>query len=347
MRFAATGDVLFHGPVLRAARAHGDDGLRRVLSGLASALVEEELAFANLEVPLTTRYNRPSGGRLPVVGGHEEIASALASAGIDVVSVANNHAYDQGTAGLVDTLAALDEAGVGSVGGARDLPGAYQPWLTTHSGTRVAFLAFTRPMNRLPRRTKTNAYVARLEPLEPVLEAIGAARDRADLVIVSVHWGHDFQTTVAPEQRRLAKRLVDAGADVILGTGPHVLHEVERLASDRGQALVAYSLGNLISPQGYLYRRERSTKGPPAAVDPRAREGIVLKAEISISPTGSISFGSLKAVPLWTSNNYLSVVARGEEHDIRVVPMARASVAEVRWAAMAASLGSAIRLERE
>ena len=346
---AATGDVLFHGPVLRSARGYGDDGFRRALSGLETLLGEEELAFANLEAPLTTRYNRPRGGRLPIVGGSGEVAGALAKAGIDVVSVANNHAYDQGAEGLLETLGALEQAGVGSVGGGRDLSAASRPWLTVRGGVRVAFLAFTGPMNRLPRRSRVEARVARLEPVERVLDAVEAARADADLVVVSLHWGHDFQPRPAPEQRRLARRLVEAGADVILGTGPHILHEVERLSSDRGDALVAYSLGNLISPQGYLYRTrsKRSAAGHPAAVDPRSREGVVLKAEVILSATGSISIPTTRAFPLWTSNNYLAVVGQGVAHDIRVIPLAAASAPARRWSAMADALGPAVRLERE
>lgn len=344
--FAATGDVLFHGPVLAAARLAEPDAARRVFAGLAAALGDDEIAFANLEVPLTTAYARPRGGRLPVIGGSAAVAEALASAGIDVVSVANNHAYDQGTRGVLDTLEALRAAGVASVGAGPDQVSAHRPWIADRGSLRVAFLAFTQPMNRAPGRSHPSARVARLEPLDRATAAIADARARADLLVVSVHWGADFQHAPTSAQRDLARRLVDAGADLVLGTGPHVLHQVERIRSPRGEAIVAYSLGNLISPQGYLHRSGRRVRGHPAAVDPRAREGVVLGVDAQVSDSGEVTFTDLRARPLWTHNNYLSVVGGGQRPEVRVIPLADAAAEGGRWESVASALGPAVRLVR-
>lgn len=339
----AGGDVLVHLKVIRAAEEH-DDGFGHVLGELRD-VIGDELAFVNLETPLSDRVPARTGDP-PILGAPASVARALAAVGVDVASVANNHAYDQTAPGLEDTLRALDEAGVRAVGAAATDADAPGPIVVEHEGVRVAFVAFTERLNRGPIARDHHAHVARFDR-ERASAALHAARASADVVVASIHWSYDFAPGPFPTQRALARWLVAEGADLVLGTGPHVLQEVERLASPRGDAVVAYSLGNLVSNQGLRYRPGRPVPedAHPAAVLPASRDGVWLRVRFRLDE--GVRIAALEAVPLWTHNNFLEH-ARGAEHDtdIRVRPLRAEpeSVRAERRPLVEATLGPAVQI---
>jgi poly-gamma-glutamate synthesis protein (capsule biosynthesis protein) len=340
---AAAGDVLFHGRVVAGAIAHGGPrGLERALAGLAAALSAEDLAVVNLEVPLTTEVVPLAGGQFPILGAPPELARALASAGVDVASVANNHAFDQDARGLDLTVKALRRAGVAAVGAGPSPEASLQSTVLERGGLRVAVLGATGTLNRGPRRRDPPMHVARLRPEARTIAAIEAAAGRAHVGVVAVHWSRDFVRRPTKEQRQLARRMVKAGADIVVGSGPHLLQEVERLPSPRGEAVVAYSLGNLISPQGYQVSYDRPRKGHRAAVSPGSRDGAVLRVGLERSG-GRLQVVALDAVPLWTRHDRLG---RGRPPDIGVVLMRQApeAVRRQRMPAISSALGPAVRL---
>mgnify|MGYP001285235601 CR=1 FL=1 len=157
--------------------------------------------------------------------------------------------------------------------------------------------------------------------------ALARAREVADVVVVSIHWSHDYVERPLIPQRRRARLLVDAGADVIIGHGPHVLQEVERMESPRGDAVVAYSLGNLVSNQAlrYFVGRRVPPDLPPAVVRPTLRDGAWLRTHVVLED-GRVRIDRLEAVPLWTGNNYLEVATnRGGVLDVHAGPPSDAS----------------------
>ena len=192
-------------------------------------LARADLAFANLESPLTTApFVPPSGG----MGGRydlrapPEAVAALRAAGFDVVSLANNHALDAGAVGLSQAMATLEQAGIiGVVDAGPVYPSTHLPM--------YCFLALDDSVEPL------DVHAAAL--------AVTAAADEGGLVIVSVHWGGEYQASPSPRQRAVARALADAGADLVIGHGPHVLQRVEWV----GETLVAYSLGNFLFDQPY------------------------------------------------------------------------------------------------
>ncbi len=313
----AGGDILCHLKVVRSAREH-ESGFEHVFGGLREVIGAAEVAFANLETPLSERIP-PETGEPPVLGAPASVAPALAAVGLDVVSVANNHSYDQMAPGLGDTLEALAQASVGAVGASADLDAAPGPLVVERAGVRVAFVAFTERVNRGPAVRGAYTRVARYDDAT-ARAALSRAHEVADLVVLSIHWSHDFVETPRLAQRQRARLLVDAGADVILGHGPHVLQEVERMDSPRGDAVVAYSLGNLVSNQGLRYWAGRRIPESlhPAVVLPTLRDGAWLRTRFVIED-GRVRITSLDAVPLWTANNYLDVALhRAEILDVHV-----------------------------
>lgn len=342
---AGSGDVLGHIRVVRAARTHGWD---RVLGGLAELVRPEDVAFANLETPLSEERPVESGSP-PILGAPAELATGLAHAGIDVLSIANNHAWDQWARGAARSVDAVRAAGMGAIGAGPTLDDAFRACVIERGGLRVAFVGITERVNAGPGHSPPEAWIARWDDDARVAAAIEAARRSADVVVVSIHWSHDFWENPTGAQRRRAAFLVEHGVDVILGHGPHILQEVARLPSPRGEALCAYSLGNLVSNQGLRYR---AGHGPipgahPATWLPTSRDGAWLRVPIRVQG-GRIRLGDVEAVPLFTFNNFWAMERHAErEPDIRIQRLAAVDdvpLREERRPIIAATLGSTVRL---
>lgn len=359
---AATGDLLVTRRVVKVWRDMGPDGIDQMLAGYRRVLRNDHIATLNLETPLVNDVNRTLPGSPPlppILGAPPETASALSRTGVDLVSVANNHVYDQGFIGLERTLGLLDSVGIQYAGVGNSREDSYRPTVIRQGEVRVAFLSMTGLVNgRSARRGVHRVFVAGLFVEERVLAAIRAARDDADVVVVCVHWSTDFVSGATGMQRRLARRMVDAGADLILGTGPHVLHEVERMTSDRGDAVVAYSLGNLLSAMALRYQvgGHVNPHSEPSRVRPEGRDGVVLRVRFEVShpsteptshqPGQTLRATTLEAVPLWTHNNYAENQTHGEPFEIRVVPLSEvpAALARERRTRIAEALGDEVDL---
>ena len=213
---------------------------------LLDELRSADLTFANLEMPLSSRAQK-SGAFL----ASAEFAQALRWAGVDVVSLANNHTFDAGEWGLADTLESLRLCGIGSVGAGPNLPAATKPFLKTVGNFTIGLLGYDQLIGLAGRTAFAGASQAGVAPLSPdlVCDDIRRLRKKADAVVVSCHWGQENSFEVQPMARRLAHRFFDAGADVILGHHPHVPQGVEV----RDGKVVFYSLGNFVFGHGHDY----------------------------------------------------------------------------------------------
>lgn len=211
-------------------------------------LSDADLTFANLECALSDR-GTPVPGKKFTFRGSPGAVTGLKWSGIDVVSVANNHARDYGETAFIDTLQHLLTAGIGYAGGGRNADEAFSHRLFSipGKGKKVAFLAFSDVLPAGWAATSSRPGVAPARDESRVLEAVKKARQEADLVVVAVHWGVEYDYQPTARQKRLAHLLVDAGADLVLGHHPHVVQPVEFYQG----ALIAYSLGNFVfSPGG-------------------------------------------------------------------------------------------------
>ncbi len=301
---AGTGDVLVHRRVEAVARARASDGgFRWMLAAMTARLPDGDLGFVNLESPLTEAFHPPANADPPVLGAPTSYGRELAAAGFDVVSLANNHAYDQAGDGLAVTLDAVREAGMASAGAGRGDDEARRPAVLTRDGVRVAFVAVTERLNAGPAPNRAGMRVFQYAP-ETVAAALADARRRADVVVLSIHWSHDFVLAPTATQRARAQQWVEQGADVILGTGPHLLQRVERLRSPRGEAVVAYSLGNSISNQGNRHR-VGATMTPAvlrSALDnPMTRDIVLLRVRAELE-AGRVRLPRIEARAFWNEN---------------------------------------------
>jgi len=200
-----------------------------------------DIVFGNLETPASLR-GTPYPGKDPIITFRAPpgIIFGLKKAGFSVLSLANNHINDYGPIALADTLEALDLAGIARCGAGRNEGEARQPAVVEREGKRFAFLAYVEPMwSATPAGEGPGAAI--LDSVQ-VVRDIASAREQADFVVVSLHWGEEHQGTPRESDRALARLFVDAGADAILGHHPHVLQGAEFYRSKP----ILYSLGNFV-----------------------------------------------------------------------------------------------------
>jgi poly-gamma-glutamate synthesis protein (capsule biosynthesis protein) len=227
---------------------HFEGGSRSALSGglapITPLLSRADVTMVNLETAITdggTAAPKEFNFRAPATA-----FPALRAAGVDVVTIANNHGQDYGVEGLRDTLAAAREARFPLVGGGLDDDEAFAPWRTTVKGQRLAFFGVTHVLDSSLQGAWTarpgKPGLASAYEEERLLRAVREARAESDTVVVYLHWGTERRTCPNDRQLAIAPKLAEAGADIVVGSHAHVLLGAGML----GRTLVAYGLGNFV-----------------------------------------------------------------------------------------------------
>jgi poly-gamma-glutamate synthesis protein (capsule biosynthesis protein) len=233
----AAGDIMLAGRLAPVVAARGADYPFR---GVAPLLRQGDLAMGNLEAPLSRRGTEFTGKRFRFRASPAS-AAALKTAGLSLVTLANNHIMDYGAVALEDTLMLLGQQGIAAAGAGPNLASARRPHMATVKGKRLAFLAYSLTQ---PTEFFATAKSPGTAPAIPrVFDAdIRAAKKGADHIIVSFHWGMEGAAKPTAIQQLYARRAIDAGADVVIGHHPHVLQGMEYYR----QGVIIYSLGNLV-----------------------------------------------------------------------------------------------------
>lgn len=269
LRLLAVGDNLIHGSIYRAAQQpDGSYDFTGVYQELAPFCQQADIAFVNLETPLGGKELGLS--TYPRFNSPQEAGQALYDLGFNLISVANNHSLDAGEAGLQRTLAFWQQRGI-TPAGAGDLS------LTEVNGVTIGLLAYTYGLNQGP------TGLIDIASKSHISQQVSAARQQADLLIVSMHWGTEYQSQPNQTQQELAQYLASLGVDVVLGHHPHVVQPAVRLPkAGGGETLVFYSLGNFVSNQD---KTERLIGGL-AQVDLRYQpaSGEVVFSQVDLSP---------------------------------------------------------------
>nr|BFF17803.1 hypothetical protein GCM10025730_13240 [Promicromonospora thailandica] len=250
----AGGDVLPHGPVNMSAAVADGFEYSPLLAGVDPWVSGADLALCHLEVPIAPPGVTPTG--YPVFRAPQEVVRDLGEQGWDGCSTASNHAADAGYDGLAAALDALDRAGMGHVGTARDraeslVPQVYELEREGRTVT-VAHLAATYGLNGYsPPRGEWSVDLIDADRI--VRQARAARSAGADLVLVSLHDGYEYVTEPTPHQREVTQALAESRqVDLVIGHHAHVPQPIERLdGGPRDQGMwVAYGLGNMLSNQG-------------------------------------------------------------------------------------------------
>ncbi len=210
------------------------------LAGFAPLFAQADLRVANLECvvattgePANKNYTFRAHPRvLPVLRRH-----------LDGVTLANNHSGDYGRAAFAQMLGLLKAAGLAQAGGGMNLAEAHAPWIVERNGLRIALLSYNEFMPRSFEAGHDAPGMAWSED-EQVVDDIRKARSvhRADLVLTFMHWGWENERIANARQRQLARTMIDAGADAVIGGHPHVTQDIEHY---RGRPIV-YSVGNFV-----------------------------------------------------------------------------------------------------
>lgn len=238
VRIALAGDIHFEGALAGKLSA----GPLTVLAPVAPTLASADLAIANLETAVTERGTAQP--KRYVFRAPASAFGALAAGGIDVVNLANNHGMDFGPVGLQDTLAAPRSAGVAVVGMGANAAEAYAPFRTTINGQRIAVIGATHVLDHHLvgswSATEVQPGLASAKDVQRLVEEVAQTRVAVDTLVVFLHWGVEGQHCPTTAQVVLARRLVAAGADIVVGSHTHRLQGAGRM----GDAFVAYGLGN-------------------------------------------------------------------------------------------------------
>lgn len=279
LRFSATGDNLIHNGIYeqakRRAQANGADGydFSYCYENVKSFYSDFDVNWINQET-LVTDTLEPS--TYPCFSTPGDMGRQLYDLGFRAFNLSNNHTYDKGAQGLQATMdfwSAMPED-VTTAGLYTD--DATAPVIQTVDGVKIAYLGFTEHTNGINTPADAPAHVIYTSELDVMQQLLEQARSEADLVVVSVHWGVEGSHSVTQAQKDLAQKMADWGADVIIGTHPHVVQTAQWLtAADGRQAFVAYSLGNFLNAQ--------------STADTMVGMILTLTVEKTTQPDGSVS----------------------------------------------------------
>jgi poly-gamma-glutamate synthesis protein (capsule biosynthesis protein) len=243
----AAGDNIIHDPLLIAGYNNGVYSFESIYAKIKNYTVPSDIAFVNQETILGNKALGYSG--YPLFSTPREAGAALASAGFDVVSHATNHAMDKGEAGLLSTMDYWESLeGIRYLGIHRSEDDRTNNHIViTRNNFRIGFLAYTYGTNgiALPRG---KSYLVSLINTETMAKEIDALRPLCDFLVVSVHWGDEYNPEPNHYQTGLAAFFAEHYVDLVIGHHPHVLQRFESLPRTDGKStLCFYSLGNFLS----------------------------------------------------------------------------------------------------
>lgn len=252
MTLAAVGDILIHGTVYKDAMTGNGYDFRPMFANVKNLMVQPDLTIANqetivggTEIGLSTypNFNSPF-----------EVADALQDAGVDIVSIANNHTLDRGERAILSATDYFDKIGMMYTGGYRSIDDRNKIRVLNRNGIKITFLSYTYGTNGIPIPSGKD-YLVNLIDMPQIKKDLTEAKKISDVIAVSMHWGNEYQRIPSDEQKKLAKELADEGVDIIIGHHPHVLQPMEWIEGKDGhQTFVIYSLGNFLSGQMKNYK---------------------------------------------------------------------------------------------
>ncbi len=254
--FLAAGDNVIHPCIYIDARKRANADTREynfkpMYADVADYIASFDLSFINQETLMCGDGFALSG--YPYFNSPQDLGRDLLDIGFDIVGIANNHMCDKGANGLeatIDFWKSDEMSDILMIGGYRDREDFDNIRVIERKGVKLAFLSYTYETNGVRLPTSSKLVVPYINDAD-IIRQCALAEDAGDIVIVSIHWGDENNSTPSDEQRRVAKLLAENGADVIIGHHPHVLQPIEWIETDAGETLCIYSLGNLLSAMQY------------------------------------------------------------------------------------------------
>ncbi len=299
LRLVFTGEILSHGPIIRQAAAYGTDGAHDyvpMFEQVTPLLETADLAVCHLETPVS-RDNTDLAG-YPIFNAPAELPAGLRDAGYDACSTASNHSFDKGAAGVISTLDQMEAAGLPQAGMARSAEEKATPTLYEVGELTVGHLSYSYSLNGfvLP---ADQPYLVNVTTVEEVLAEAAAARAAgAELVVLSIQWGNEYQVNPSQTQIDQATAFLESpDIDIIVGAHVHVVQPVDMINGK----YVFYGIGNFLSNQ--------SANCCPAAT----QNGIMAFVDVTGSDAGG-----------WAVSDVAVVPTRVDRTDYTIVPLTTA-----------------------
>lgn len=298
INLVATGDILMHNTVIASGLQSGGYNFDHLYAPIKHLLTAGDYASVNLECALAG----PSSGYTgyPLFNSPDAIAPALKNAGFDLVVTANNHILDRGYQGALRTMDTLRQAGLDTTGTFKTQPERDNYLIKDLRGIKVGYLAYSYSTNGIP-VPADKPYFYNFLDKEQIIQDITALRPQVDLVVLILHWGVEYSPYPTASQRQMAHELFEKGADVILGSHPHVIQPMEVMEVNGQDKFVIYSMGNSMGNQNGVERNS----------------GVVLNLQFSkyLTEDKTVLTG-INYVPTYIHPYYV-----GQQRTFRVVPI--------------------------
>lgn len=277
--FVAVGDNLIHKPIYNQAAARTSEGydFSYAYENFDDIISAPDVAILNQETIISTEHNVST---YPMFNSPVEVGEEMLELGFDVFNIATNHSIDCGEKGLISAINFWKGKNAITCGAYLNKEDYSDIPMHEVNGVKIAYLGFTESTNGLSLPSDSEVILVRASEETRLQQRIIDAKAVADVVVVNAHWGNEYTHEPTDTQRQLAGKLASWGADVIIGTHPHVIQPVEYINNEDGsRTLVAYSLGNFISAQN---------RGP------RMLGGVLNFDIVKNNATGEIAFENVK-----------------------------------------------------
>jgi len=303
---AAVGDVLLHEPLQTLAT---EQGFLRLWQNVIPYIQSADIAFANIEGPIAENAKLSNGkvySSYPLFNYPPQLAYALRDTGFDVVNLANNHSLDRFSGGVDKTIMLLNQLGIQHTG--TTLAKKPPQWVTftNVNGFRIAWIGCTVHTNGIQDKYHQVLLCYGKKDRKTIMGLIKKLKNKVDAIIVTPHWGKQYDHKPNASQKHFAKQMLNAGATVILGTHPHVLQPMKMfMTKDGRKTFIAYSLGNFVSNQG----------------TPNNRASVVLLLQLA-EVQGRLQVCSMRYLPTYMQNRHgqnnisLTILGPGDKQSV-------------------------------
>lgn len=274
----AMGDIIFHQPIVKNYKTENSFDFTPIFQNISEDINEADIAIANFEGSVNS--NRALSG-FPLFNFPKESISSLKNVGFDVLSTANNHCLDTGIDGLAETISVINENNMKSFGTfTEDIDKGI---VVEEKGIKIGLISFTDTLNGMDSLMRGKEYSVN-NFSQDVESDIKKLKDKSDIVIVYPHWGNEYQLVPNERQIYLKEKLQEYGADIILGSHPHVLQKYEVEEKNNKKYFTIYSMGNALSNQ----RVENLKK---SGVDTGAIVKLIIEKDNNTKDTNLKSYG--------------------------------------------------------
>lgn len=320
----SAGDVLIHIPIYQAAKTAEGYNFDNIFTYTDSLIEDSDYFVANLETVLAGTGVAYSG--FPRFNSPDAIVDSLKKAGVDCLLTANNHTFDKNYDGVIRTQKVIKEKGLSYTGTRTDEEGK-KYFIANVNDIKFGMLCYTfetpssegrKALNGITVDTKTAPLINSFNPEKPesfyaeIKEQLKLMKKKgAEVTVVYIHWGNEYELTQNSKQREIAQRLCNMGVDVIVGGHPHVVQPVDLLTSENGKhkTVCVYSLGNVLSNQRRAYMGLKTG---------HTEDGLVFEMTFSKYSDGRVVFESVKSIPTW-----VHVYSSGGKKVYNIVPLSK------------------------